>query len=168
MSNRRDFLETIGGVGASLALSKLAAPASMATVRPGLIGLGARGGSHLRRLLLLEGILVETQERTGLHCMMMENACYGREELMVLNRCRQGLFGELTHGEAAYIHDLREQMKDVARGTGSWRTPHHTRRNGNLFPTPGLGPIAQYMNVNRGDRFDYLTSMSSPALGRRL
>lgn len=112
--------------------------------------------------------LVETQERSGRHCMMLENVCYGREELMVLNMCRQGLFGELTHGEAAYIHDLREQMHDVERGTGSWRTPEQTMRNGNLYPTHGLGPVAQYMDVNRGDRFDYLVSMSSKAAGRAL
>ena len=112
--------------------------------------------------------LVETQERTGRHCMMLENVCYGREELMVLNMCRQGLFGELTHGEAAYIHDLREQMHDLERGTGSWRTPEQTTRNGNLYPTHGLGPVAQYMDINRGDRFDYLVSMSSRALGRAL
>jgi predicted dehydrogenase len=112
--------------------------------------------------------LVEAQERTGLHLMMLENVCYGREELMVLNMCRKGLFGELTHGEAAYIHDLREQMLELDRGTGSWRTQEHTMRNGNLYPTHGLGPIAQYMDVNRGDRFDYLVSMSSPALGRAL
>ena len=112
--------------------------------------------------------LVETQERTGRHCMMLENVCYGREELMVLNMCRRGLFGELTHGEAAYIHDLREQMNDLERGTGSWRTPEQTTRNGNLYPTHGLGPIAQYMDINRGDRFDYLVSMSSKAAGRAL
>ncbi len=87
--------------------------------------------------------LVEAQESTGRHCIMMENVCYGREELMVLNMCRQGVFGELTHGEGSYIHDLREQMKDMERGTGVWRTPHHTKRNGNLYPTHGLGPIAQ-------------------------
>ncbi len=110
--------------------------------------------------------LVDTAEATQKHCMMLENVCYGREELMVLNMCRQGLFGDLTHGEAAYIHDLRFQMKEIERGTGSWRTPHHTTRDGNLYPTHGLGPIAQYMNINRGDRFDHLTSMSSPALGR--
>jgi hypothetical protein len=112
--------------------------------------------------------LVETQESTGRHCMMLENVCYGREELMVLNMCRQGVFGELTHGEAAYIHDLREQMHDVERGTGSWRTPEQTVRNGNLYPTHGLGPIAQYMGINRGDRFDYLVSMSSAPIGRAL
>ncbi len=110
--------------------------------------------------------LVDVAEKTRKHCMMLENVCYGRDELMVLNMCRKGLFGELTHGEAAYIHDLRFQMKEIERGTGSWRTGHHTRRDGNLYPTHGLGPVSQYMNINRGDRFDYLTSMSSPSLGR--
>ncbi len=112
--------------------------------------------------------LVETSERTKRYCMMMENVCYGRDELMALNMVRDGLLGELLHGEAAYIHELRWQMKDMTEGTGSWRTGWHTRRNANLYPTHGLGPIAQYMNINRGDRFDYLTSMSSPALGRQM
>lgn len=112
--------------------------------------------------------LVETSERTRMLCMMMENVCYGREELMALNMVRQGVLGELLHGEAAYIHPLRWQMHDLEEGTGSWRTDWHTRRNANLYPTHGLGPIAQYMNINRGDRFDYLCSMSSPALGRQL
>lgn len=112
--------------------------------------------------------LVETSERTQRYCMMMENVCYGREELMALNMVREGLLGDLLHGEAAYIHELRWQMKDITEGTGSWRTGWHARRNANLYPTHGLGPIAQYMNINRGDRFDYLTSMSSPALGRQL
>ncbi len=85
---------------------------------------------------------------------------------MLLNMVRAGLFGELLHGEAAYIHELRWQMKEIEHKTGSWRTHWHTRRNGNLYPTHGLGPIAQYMNINRGDRFDYLTSVSSPAAGR--
>ena len=112
--------------------------------------------------------LVETSEQMRRYCMMMENVCYGREELMALNMVRDGLLGELLHGEAAYIHELRWQMKDIDAGTGSWRTSWHTRRNANLYPTHGLGPIAQYMNINRGDRFDYLSSMSSPALGRQL
>lgn len=109
--------------------------------------------------------LVETSERTRLHCMMMENVCYGREELMALNMVRQGVLGELLHGEAAYIHELRWQMKDIEEGTGSWRTAWHAQRNANLYPTHGLGPIAQYMNINRGDRFDYLVSMSGPSRG---
>jgi hypothetical protein len=95
--------------------------------------------------------------------MMLENVCYGREELMLLNMVRAGLFGELLHAEGAYIHDLRWQIKELTRSTGSWRTLWHTRRNGNLYPTHGLGPIAQYFGINRGDRFEYLNSQSSPA-----
>lgn len=110
--------------------------------------------------------LVDTSEKTQKHCMMMENCCYGRQELFCLNMCRLGMFGELLHGEAAYIHELRGQMKELPHGTGSWRTWHYAKRNGNLYPTHGLGPIAQYMNINRGDRFDYLSSVSSPAAGR--
>jgi hypothetical protein len=112
--------------------------------------------------------LVETAEETQRHCMMMENVNYGREELMVLNMCRQGVFGELLHGEAAYIHDLRWQMKEIEHGTGSWRTYEYTKRNGNLYPTHGLGPVAQYMNINRGDRMDFLCSVSSPARCREI
>lgn len=112
--------------------------------------------------------LVEISEKTRLNCMMLENVCYGREELMVLNMVRQGLLGTLLHGEAAYIHDLREQMHDEGNTIGSWRTLHYAERNGNLYPTHGLGPIAQYMNINRGDRFERLVSMSSPAAGRKL
>jgi hypothetical protein len=112
--------------------------------------------------------LVDTAEKTQRHCMMMENVNYGREELMVLNMCRQGLFGELLHGEAAYIHDLRGQMNEIAHGTGSWRTYEYTKRNGNLYPTHGLGPVAQYMNINRGDRMDFLCSVSSPSRVREI
>lgn len=111
--------------------------------------------------------LVDTSEATQRNCMMMENVNYGRSEMMVLNMVRLGLFGDLTHGEGAYIHDLRWQMKEIERGTGSWRTFWHAKRNANLYPTHGLGPIAQYMNINRGDRFDYLTAAASPALGRK-
>jgi predicted dehydrogenase len=111
--------------------------------------------------------IVDTAERTQKHCMMMENVNYGREELMYLNMCRQGVIGELLHGEAAYIHELRWQMDEVARGTGSWRTPHYAKRNGNLYPTHGLGPVAQYMNLGRGeDNFSRMVSFSTPALGR--
>ncbi|WKD50891.1 Gfo/Idh/MocA family protein [Microbulbifer spongiae] len=111
-------------------------------------------------------LLVDTAEQTQKNCMMLENVCYGRDELMALNMVRKGLLGDLLHGEAAYIHELRWQMKEVDRKTGSWRTRWHALRDANLYPTHGLGPIAQYMNINRGDRFDYMNSMSSPALGR--
>lgn len=109
--------------------------------------------------------LVETSERTQRHCMMLENCCYGREELMVLNMVRQNVLGELLHGEAAYLHELRYQLAKRDRGEGVWRPFWQTRQRGNLYPTHGLGPVAQYMNINRGDRFDYAVSMDSPALG---
>lgn len=112
--------------------------------------------------------VVDTSERTGKHCMMMENCNYGREELMFLNMCRQGVIGELLHGEAAYIHELRWQMKDLPRGTGSWRTKYYSTANGgNLYPTHGLGPVAQYMNIARtDDMFERLVSFASPGRGR--
>ncbi len=111
--------------------------------------------------------IVDCAERTRRHCMMMENVNYGREELMYLNMVRRGVLGELLHGEAAYIHEMRRQMQDEDRNTGAWRTIQYTQRNGNLYPTHGLGPIAQYMSLARGeDTFARLVSFSSPALGR--
>ena len=112
--------------------------------------------------------IVETSERTKKHCMMMENVNYGREELRYLNLCRQNVIGDLLHGEAAYIHELRFQMEEQERGTGSWRTFQYAKRNGNLYPTHGLGPVAQYMNLARGeDNFKSLVSYSTPAFGRQ-
>lgn len=111
--------------------------------------------------------VIDTSERTRKHCMMMENVNYGREELMFLNMVRQGVIGELLHGEASYIHELRKQMFEEERGTGSWRTYHYAGRNGNLYPTHGLGPVAQYMNLARSeDMFGRIVSFGSPALGR--
>lgn len=111
--------------------------------------------------------IVDTSERTQKHCMMLENVNYSRDELMFLNMCRQDVIGEILHGEAAYIHELRWQMKEEERGTGSWRTHHYAKRNGNLYPTHGLGPVAQYMNLGRGeDTFKNLVSFSTPARGR--
>ena len=113
--------------------------------------------------------IIDTSERTQKHCMMMENVNYGATELLYLNMCRKGIIGELLHGEAAYIHELRGQMNSVERGTGSWRTFHYARRNGNLYPTHGLGPVAQYMNLARGeDNFGRIVSFTSPAKGRAL
>lgn len=111
--------------------------------------------------------LVEEAERSGRHCMMMENCNYDRMELLVLNLVRQGLLGEVVHGEGGYLHDLRE-VKFSPTGEGLWRRAHALRRNGNLYPTHGLGPIANCLNINRGDRFDYLVSMSGPARGLEL
>src|ERR671928_1935164 len=94
----------------------------------------------------------------------MENCCYDYDEMMVLNMIRAGVFGELVHGECAYNHDLRQILFET-RDEGLWRRRHHTLRDSNLYPTHGLGPLANYMGINRGDKFDYLVSMSTPALG---
>ncbi len=113
--------------------------------------------------------IVNTSEKTKKHCMMMENVNYGRDELMFLNMCRQGLIGDFLHAEAAYIHELRFQMEEQERGTGSWRTYHYAKSIGNLYPTHGLGPVAQYMNLARGDdNFKSLVSFSTPAKGRKI
>ena len=112
--------------------------------------------------------IIDTSETTGRHCMMMENVNYGREELVYLNMVRQGVIGELLHAESAYIHELRGQMEN-GDSTGSWRTFQYAKRNGNLYPTHGLGPVAQYMNLARSeDCFSRLVSFSSPAKGRDL
>jgi hypothetical protein len=98
------------------------------------------------------------------HCILMENCCYGYNELMVLNMVKAGLFGELVHGEAAYIHDVRELLFLEERGAG-WRRKTRIAHDANTYPTHGLGPVANYMGINRGDRFDYLVSMSSRSIG---
>lgn len=104
--------------------------------------------------------LVETSERTKKHCMMLENCCYDFFELLTLNMVRQGFFGEIIHGEGAYIHNLLEGNFAKNKYSEMWRLKENFR-NGNLYPTHGLGPVCQVMNINRGDRMDYLTSMSS-------
>ena len=110
--------------------------------------------------------MVETAEQTGRHCVMLENCCYGRTEMMVLNMVRQGLLGELIHGEAGYMHELREDRELLgADQEVRWRLEHMIHRDGNLYPTHGLGPVAQCLNINRGDQFDYLVSMSSLSRG---
>jgi len=111
--------------------------------------------------------LVETSEKTGKHCVMMENCCYDETELMILNMVCKGLLGEVLHGECGYLHDLRE-VKFSKWGEGLWRTEHSIKRNGNLYPTHGVGPIAQCMDINRGDKFDYMVSISSSSRGLQL
>ncbi len=108
--------------------------------------------------------LVDTSESSRRHCIMMENVNYGYNELLVLNMVRAGLFGDLKHGGAAYNHDLRSILFEN-RDEGLWRRRHHTMRNSNLYPTHGLGPVAFFMDINRGDRFDYMVSMSTPEQG---
>ncbi|HQZ17280.1 MAG TPA: Gfo/Idh/MocA family oxidoreductase, partial [Vicinamibacteria bacterium] len=108
--------------------------------------------------------LVETAEKLEKHCILMENCCYDRPELMVLHMVRKGLFGEAMHAEVGYQHDLRA-IKFEDRDEGLWRRAHATRLNANLYPTHGLGPAAQAMDVNRGDQFDYLVAMASASRG---
>ncbi len=112
--------------------------------------------------------MVETSERTKKHCVILENCCYDFFELLTLNMVRQGVFGDLIHGEGAYIHDLDywhfnkpkdEQMSDGAYYK-MWRLRENTHQ-ANVYPTHGLGPICQAMNINRGDKMDYLTAMIS-------
>jgi hypothetical protein len=108
--------------------------------------------------------IVHASEQTRKHCMILENCCYGYNETLILCMIYAGLFGELLYGEGAYIHDLREELFSNA-GEGLWRRTEHTLRNGNLYPTHGLGPVANYMGIQRGDRFASLVSMSSPQRG---
>lgn len=111
--------------------------------------------------------LVETAEKSQRHCIMMENCCYDRPEMLCLNLVKKGLLGEIFHAEAGYLHDLRdEKFSGVAESL--WRPQHSIKRNGNLYPTHGLGPVSQCLDINRGDRFDYLVSMSSKSMGLNL
>src|SRR6185503_19005109 len=108
--------------------------------------------------------MVESAEKHKKHCLLMENCNYDRMEMMVYNIVRQGLFGEILHAEGCYLHDLRA-IKFADEGEGLWRRAWATKLNGNLYPTHGLGPIANCLDINRGDRFDYLVSMSGPSRG---
>jgi predicted dehydrogenase len=115
--------------------------------------------------------LVNTAEETRRHCMMLENCCYDFFELATLNMARNGVFGDIYHGEGAYIHDLR-WLKFASHAEGGyhnrWRLEYSKKHTGNLYPTHGLGPVAQIMGINRGDRFDYLTSTSTSQKGMTL
>jgi predicted dehydrogenase len=108
--------------------------------------------------------LVNTAEKTRKHCMMLENCCYDFFELTTLNMAQKGVFGELVHGEGAYIHDLRSQAKNPA----SWRVKFYEDYTGNPYPTHGFGPICQAMNIHRGDKMEYLVSISSDQFGLSL
>lgn len=108
--------------------------------------------------------LVRTYEETGVPCMFLENCCYGKYEMMVLNMIKKGLFGEVVHCECGYGHDLREHL------VGGYPPPsnrlyNNMHRNGDLYPTHGVGPIAKMLNINRGNRFVSLVSMASKAAG---
>ncbi len=105
--------------------------------------------------------LVETSEQTKKYCMMMENCCYDFFELLTLNMARQNFFGDIIHCEGAYIHhNVFNENFDKNHYWEMWRLRQNTRRNGNLYPTHGLGPLCQILNINRGDKLEYLESRS--------
>ena len=108
--------------------------------------------------------IVESAEKHQRHCVMMENCNYDRMEMMVFNMVRQGVLGEVLHAAGGYLHDLRE-IKFADSGEGLWRRAWSMKLDGNLYPTHGLGPVANCLDINRGDRFDYLVSMSGPSRG---
>ena len=111
--------------------------------------------------------LIETSESTGQYCIMMENCNYDYFEMTILNMIKQGLFGELLHAECGYLHDLRYSKFNI-NGEGKWRRKWSRERNGDLYPTHGLGPIAQFMDINRGNYFDYLVSVGTKSRGLHL
>jgi len=123
--------------------------------------------------------LVDTAERTGMECMILENVCYYRPVMAVLNMVRQGIFGELVHCQCGYQHDLREvKFNDGKQAYGGgvefgekgfseakWRTQHSVKRNGDLYPTHGVGPISTMLDINRGNKFEHLTSTATQSRG---
>lgn len=113
--------------------------------------------------------LVNTAERTRRHMMMLENCNYDFFEMATLNMAQQGLFGEIVHAEGAYIHDLRSMLfaEEGERGHywDMWRLKHNAEKSGSLYPTHGIGPIAHALNIHRGDRMEYLVSISSDQFG---
>lgn len=129
---------------------------------------GAHAFTEVPLAMSLEQIwqVIDATELYQRHCMMLENACYDREELLFLNLVQQGVIGDVVHGEGAYIHDLRFVFSDDSRTESQWRAHYYMNRNGNLYPTHGIGAISQYMGLGRGqDQFGYLVSLSSRAMG---
>jgi predicted dehydrogenase len=108
--------------------------------------------------------LVDASERARRHCLHLENCNYGETEMLVNRMVHAGVFGEILHAEAAYLHDLRSILFED-RDEGLWRRAWHTRVNANLYPTHGLGPVAWYLDIHAGDRFDYLVSAGGPERG---
>ena len=108
--------------------------------------------------------MVRTAQRTKKGCMLLENCCYNREELALLNMVRSGLFGELVHCQGGYEHDLRDEIGngDVIR---HYRQHNFAARNGELYPTHELGPISRYLDLNDGNRMLSLVSMASKPAG---
>lgn len=117
------------------------------------VGIEVGGASSLHELWEL----VSAAEESSGQCMLMENCCYARNELMVMNMVRKGLFGELIYCECGYEHDLEDLLASDYQN-GNERAVHNIHRRGDLYPTHGIGPIAKILNINRGNRFLSLTS----------
>ena len=111
--------------------------------------------------------LVDASEKTRRHCLQLENCNYGETEMLVNRMVHDGIFGEVLHTEAAYFHDLRAILFEMGN-EGLWRRAWHTRANANLYPTHGLGPVSWYLDVNAGDRYEYLVSVGGPERGLEL
>lgn len=107
--------------------------------------------------------LVDTSERTRRHCMMLENCCYDFFEMSTLNMAQQGLFGEVCHVEGAYIHYLAEDWGE----SETWRIDYNMGNRGDNYPTHGLGPICQVLDIHRGDKMNYLVAMDTPSYNGR-
>lgn len=108
--------------------------------------------------------LVHTSEETGIPCMMLENCCYGRDELMVRNMVEQGVFGEIVHCQGGYHHDLRSEIS-FGRENRHYRLDNYKNRNCENYPTHELGPIAKILNINHGNRMISLSSVASKSRG---
>ena len=108
--------------------------------------------------------LVKTYEETKTPIMMLENCCYGRRELMLLNMVNQGFFGKIAHCDGSYCHDLREEIIGGNKNK-HYRLRNYMNRNCENYPTHELGPIAQYLNINHGNRMVSLTSTASKSVG---
>ena len=107
--------------------------------------------------------IVLVAEQTKKHCVMLENVNYFQPEMAVLKMVRHGLFGELLHLEGGYLHDIRREMLDPSRFSPDyWRLEHIRKRNASLYPTHGIGPLANYIDINRGNQFTQLYSVASP------
>ena len=112
--------------------------------------------------------LVDAAERAQRHCMMLENCCYDEFELAMLNMAQKGLFGDLVHAEASYIHDLRERISlndNGHRRWKNWQVEYMATHIANFYPTHGLGPVALALGIHRGDRMKSLVSVSSRTIG---
>jgi predicted dehydrogenase len=106
--------------------------------------------------------LINTSEQTRKHCIQLENCVYDFFELTTLNMVQQGLLGEVIHGEGAYIHGLQPYWDQY---WNNWRMDFNEKRRGDVYPTHGLGPVCQAMNIHRGDKLNYLVSMDTKPIG---